>query len=233
MLEQLPLPLKLETFARFETFVAEPNAALVAHVGALAAGRRRDTLWLWGGAGCGKSHLLQAACRSAGADGRRAMYVPLAQPADWTPELLAGLEAIDLVAVDDVHTVASEADWERSLFSLLEAFQSRPGALLLAATAAPPAAGFALADLASRAAGAIVYRLEHLSEAGRRRALIEHARVRGLELEPAAADYLLTRVARDMREVCMWLERLDRAALAARRRITIPLIRETLSSVQR
>lgn len=228
MAQQLPLPLRLETFAHFETFVGTANASAAAHVAELAAGRRRDVVWLGGAPGSGRSHLLQAACRRAGRHARRAMYVPLGGSAQWSPEVLAGLESVELVAVDDVDAVARDAEWERALFALLEAFGSGKGALLLAAGASPRAAGFALADLASRAAGGVVYRLEHLHDAGLREALIAHARFRGLELEPAVADYLLNRVARDMRALCGWLERLDRAALVARRRITIPLIRETL-----
>lgn len=227
---QLPLPLRLETFARLETFVAGPNATLVAHVAELASGRRRDIVWCWGGAGAGKSHLLQAVCREAGHNGLRTMYVPLARAADFSPDVIADLEAVDLVAVDDVTAVVRDPVWERGLFSLLETFQVRRGALLLAAPVSPAAADFELADLASRAAGGVVYRLEALDDEGRREALVAHARFRGLELEAAAAEYLLNRVARDMRALCTWLERLDRAALVARRRITVPFIRETLES---
>lgn len=229
MPEQLPLPLVLDAFARLETFVGGSGEALVAHVRELAAGRRREIVWLWGGAGAGKSHLLQAACREAGREGLRAMYVPLARRAELSPDVLAGLESVELVALDDVDAVAGGPDWERALFAVLEAFGGGRGALLLGAAVSPAAAGFTLPDLASRAAGAVVYRLEPLGDADRRAALAAHARFRGLDLEPAAADYLVSRVARDMRELTAWLERLDRAALAAQRRITVPLVRRTLA----
>ena len=86
-----------------------------------------------------------------------------------------------------------------------------------------------LPDLASRAAGAVVYRLEPLQDEDQIAALIGHARARGLELDRAAAEYLQHRVARDMSGLTEWLERLDRASLVAQRRLTIPFIRELLA----
>ena len=87
---QLPLALALADHASFDTFVGAGNAPAVEHVRSAAAGAA-DTLWLWGGDGVGKSHLLQAACRAAAAAGRRAMYVAL--PADFEARIPARLDA--------------------------------------------------------------------------------------------------------------------------------------------
>ncbi len=222
---QLPLKLMLADHASFATFVAGDNAAAVQHARAVAAGTA-DTLWLWGSAGCGKSHLLQAACRAATAGGRRAIYVALGSAA---PDILAGLEELDVVALDEVERVAGSEAWERPLFGLLNEFLGRRGGLLLAATTSPAGAGFGLADLASRAAGAVGYRLKPLGDSERALAVRLHAEARGLELEPAAVEYLLRRVDRDMRVLTGWLDRLDRASLIEQRRLTIPFIRERLA----
>ena len=222
---QLPLALALADYASFETFVGGSNATAVEHVRSLAHGGT-DTVWLWGAAGAGKTHLLQAACREATAAGRRAMYVAL--PA-VSPEMLSGLEHIDVLAVDDVQTVAGDQAWEQSLFVILNAFSSRSGALLLAASAPASQCGFRLADLKSRGAGAVTYRLAPLDDAERAQALRLHAAARGLALEAAAAEFLLARVARDMSALTSWLARLDRASLTAQRKLTIPFIRELMA----
>jgi DnaA family protein len=101
---------------------------------------------------------------------------------------------------------------------------------LLAARTAAAAAGFALPDLASRAAGAIAYRLQPLADDDRVSALLGHAAARGLELERSAAEYLLHRVNRDMAELGRWLDRLDRASLIEQRKLTIPFIRSLLTA---
>jgi len=141
---QLPLALALADHASFATFVAGDNDAAVQHVRAVAGGvgGAGETLWLWGSPGCGKSHLLQAACRAAAADGRRAMYVALSTA---QPEILAGLEHLDLLTLDDIDVVAGLAVWEAPLFAILNEFLARRGGLLLAATVSPGAAGFGIA----------------------------------------------------------------------------------------
>jgi DnaA family protein len=224
-LGQLPLQLALADHASFETFVGGGNATAVEHVRSLAQGTA-DTVWLWGPASAGKSHLLQAACRAATAAGRRAMYVPL--PAD-SPAVLVDLEQVELLAIDDLHSVAGDLGWERPLFAILNAYLGRHGSLLLAATATATQCGFRLPDLASRGAGAVTYRVGQLDDAERAAALRLHAAARGLVLEPAAADFLLKRASRDMAALTAWLKELDRASLTEQRRLTIPFIRDVLA----
>lgn len=224
---QLPLALYLDSHAVFETFVEGANGAALAHVRALASGADRGTVWLGGARASGKSHALQAACSAAAREGKRAMYLPLAAP-EVVPDLLADLEELEFLALDDLHCVAGRPAWETRLFQILDGFQSGERGLLMAAAAVPAAAGFLLPDLASRAAGAAVYRLQPLDDAWQVEALLRHASHRGLELERSAACFLQARVPRDMRVLCAWLERLDRASLAAQRRVTVPFIREFL-----
>jgi DnaA family protein len=154
------------------------------------------------------------------------MYVAL--PAA-SPDILSDLERVDVVAIDDVHAVAGDLTWEEALFVIMNAFLGRSGALLLAAAAPASQCGLRLPDLASRGAGAVTYRLAALDDGERAKALRLHAAARGLTLDAAAADFLLTRVARDMAALTSWLARLDRASLTAQRRLTIPFIRELMA----
>jgi DnaA family protein len=197
---------------------------------AVAARQRRDIVWLCGPAGSGKTHLLQAACRAAHEKNAASMYVSL-RDADVHADQLLGAEQLGLVALDDVDAVAGNDAWEARLFSVFNEFHAR-GGLLLAARSAPAAIRFHLGDLASRAAGAIVYRLQALDDEQQLEALLEHARRRGFELDAATARFLQGRVQRGMTELCQWLDRLDRASLAAQRRLTIPFVREVLARHQ-
>jgi DnaA family protein len=137
--------------------------------------------------------------------------------------------ALDLLAFDDVHRVAGNPAWETALFAALNARLHR-GGLLLAADHGPRDCGFVLADLASRAAAASVYRLSPLDDESLQLAVVRHASMRGLELDDAAAAYLLQRVSRDLGELTGWLDRIDRFSLAAQRRITIPLLRQVIEA---
>jgi DnaA family protein len=224
---QMALPLRLDKHALFAAFVAGANGSALAHVVSVAARERRDIVWLCGPTGSGKTHLLQAACRAAHEKNAASMYLSL-RDADVHADQLLGVEHLGFVALDDVDAVAGNAGWEARLFSVFNEFHSR-GGLLLAARKPPAAIRFGLGDLASRAAGAIVYRLQELDEEQQLAALLEHARRRGLELDAATARFLQDRVQRGMTELCIWLDRLDRASLAAQRRLTIPFVREVLA----
>jgi DnaA family protein len=226
-LAQLPLPFPLEPSARFETYVAGENGALLAHLRSFSAGVASATgpLWLWGEPGCGRSHLLQASC-ATGMLGK-AMYVPLAElPA---PDRLEGLDSLAFVALDDVDVVVGDPAWDRALFGLFNAVQSGGVRLLCAARCAPGGLNFSLPDLSSRASGAIVYHIRSLSDENLIVALQVHARFRGVELPEPSARFLLHRAHRGMGALCQWIDRLDRASLAAQRKLTIPFIRAHLA----
>lgn len=222
---QLPLALKLKAHAAFASFVAGPNGQALEHVRAVAGGERRESIWLFGPPGTGKTHLLAAACREAGEAGATAMYLAPDQGED--PRIVAELEALDLIALDDVHRVAGVGAWEAALFSLFDSRLQR-GGLIVTGDAPPRDCGFDLPDLVSRAASLALYRLDHLGDEALEAAVLVHARERGLALDAAAVGYLLQRVSRNLGELTGWLDRIDRHALAEKRRVTIPLLREVI-----
>ena len=225
---QIPLPLRLDVHARFDTFVAGKNRVVLEHLLGIGGGQRAQVLWIWGTPGSGKSHLLQAVCASANDLGRPAIYLPMKSPGLPGPALLDGLETLDLVAIDDIEQIGGVADWDRSLFSLYNELLAQGACLLMTAPQPPGAITFSLPDLASRAAGAVVYRLTPLGEDDTITALKGHAHHRGLELPDASADYLMKHVERNMVALCGWLDTLDMASLVAQRRLTVPFIRDVL-----
>lgn len=219
---QLPLALALEDHAVFETFHLPGDGAL------LAAAREVTPpgLWIAGPTGSGKSHLLQAIC--AHRPERRAAYVPLADaPA---AEMLEGLEAMELVCLDDLDAVAGRDGWERALFRLVNGLSLGGARLAVTATGAPAELGLALPDLVSRCQALSLFRLRPLDDEERVRALRARAAFRGFELPEETARWLLRRVPRDMGRLTALLDRLDTASLAASRRLTIPFVREVLGA---
>jgi DnaA family protein len=225
---QLPLGLALDRDARFDNFFSGPNAGAVHAVCECAAGTDQPLLYLWGGIGSGKTHLLQAACQAAAAAGSTVAYVPLDQAGDWSAEVLEGLEAMALVCIDDLQAVAGRSDWEQALFALFNRLRDGGHRLAVAAVAAPAEIGLRMPDLASRLGWGGVFHLQALSDDDKLQALVLRARARGLELPAEVGGYLLTRFARDMPALFGMLEQLDRASLAAQRRLTVPFVKQVL-----
>ena len=226
-MDQLPLGLRLADRAVFETFWAQGNEQLLAHLRDLASGVVKGVTWLAGPHGSGKSHLLQATCAAAPVP-RRCGYFPLAQLLSFGPAALEGLPQLDLVCLDDLQRVAGQPDWERALFVLYRELEESGGSLLAAAPESPTLLGWELADLGSRFTAAAIHTLRPLDEGAQREALMLRAHVRGFELPQDVARWLQRRYPRDMGTLYQLLDTLDSAALVAQRRLTVPFIRSVL-----
>ena len=94
--------------------------------------------------------------------------------------------------------------------------------------AAGPALG--LPDLVSRLEMCTRYPLHPLDDAGRRAMLRRLSERLGLRLDDEVLDWWFARQPRDPASLVALLQRLDRATLAAQRRVTIPFLRELLRS---
>lgn len=224
---QLPLALRYPSDQRLETFIDAPAGSL-AQLRMLAEGGGGDWLYLQGPEGVGKTHLALGACATAEAAGRRAAYLPLQVASGRLRDALEALEGNDLIALDGLDVIAGERNDEVALFDFHNRARSAGITMLYTAQAAPDALALALPDLRSRLAQCIRITLLPLDETGRREVLRERAKRRGLELDDAALDWLLRRVDRDLTSLTTLLDGLDRASLAAQRRITVPFLRQTL-----
>jgi len=227
-MRQLPLGVRLKDAAVFETYFAGPNVGAVAHLRSLSDGSGTGGVWLWGPAGSGKTHLLQAACRATDESGRAAVYLPLEALAEHGAAPFDGWGDRDLVAVDDLDAIAGQPALERALFRLYNDLHEQGGHLLVTSLAAPAEVSVELADLRSRLAAGATYRLRRLDDEACVEALRMRAAHRGLDLPPETARFLMRRLPRDMASLCGWLERLDHASLAAQRRLTVPFVRGVL-----
>ena len=225
---QLPLALRYPPDQRLETYVGAPEG-LLAQLRALAAGEG-EWLYLAGPAGAGKTHLALAACAAAESAGRRAAYLPLKSAAGRLRDALDALDEAALVALDGVDAVAGQRDDEVALFDFHNRARGAGTGLLYVAQAAPDALPLVLPDLRSRLAQCARVVLSPPGEARRRAVLEERAQRRGLVLEPAALDWLLRRAGRDLGGLTALLDRLDKASLAAQRRITVPFLRQVLGA---
>lgn len=224
-MQQLPLGVRWRDSSVFATFLPGANTLALAQLQTLDRGSP-VALWLWGARGSGKSHLLQASCARAGALDRSAAYFTLRDR--FGPDALAGCEHLDLVCLDDVETVAGNAEWERAIFNLYNGLQEQQGRLLLSSEGSPKTIPWSLPDLRSRMLASIAYELKPLTEDEQREVLQLRARTRGLELPAETANFLLRHYPRDLRTLCNLLDTLDAASLAAQRRLTIPFIKEVI-----
>ncbi len=211
----------------FENFYAEQNQAIVDYLREEAL-QQKSSVYLWGNSGCGLSHLLQALCEKALRLHKTAMYLPLKESSDYTPEILADVEQIDVLCLDDIDTVLGQALWEEALFDAYNRLQASDKLWICSAKTSVRGLNCLLPDLQSRLSWGQVFHIEPLSEAETIAALQLHAKERSLIVGDEVIHFLLNHYQRDLSALLIFLEKLDAVSLAEKKRITVPFVKEVL-----
>ncbi|MCG8427756.1 MAG: DnaA regulatory inactivator Hda [Chromatiales bacterium] len=228
MHRQLALGFTLRDNTSFTTFAMGDNKQLVNDLKRSVAGNSEQFIYLWGGTGAGKTHLLQAACQHASEIGQSALYLPLRDAEAFGPEILQDLENLDLLCIDDIDAIAGNSTWEEALFHLYNRLRDGRTRLITTAGYSPLTLPLKLPDLRSRLSWGLSYQIAVLNDTEKRTLLINECQRRGLTLSTETADYILRHTSRDVGSLKELIEQLDKASLAAQRRLTIPFIKAVL-----
>jgi DnaA family protein len=223
-MKQLPLDIGLAQAPSLASFLAGPNEAAWKHLQLWTGSPTRSPVptYLWGGAGSGKTHLLQAVRQSLREQGAQVGWLDpsLAEPPPFDERWAA-------VLLDDVHRYG--AVQQHAAFSWFVQAQALQRGVL-AAGALPPAHLKLREDLRTRLGWGHVFGLHVLSEAERRSVLRQAADARGVFLGDEVMDFILHRFSRDLGSLMQLLDQLDAYALQTQRAITIPLIKAMLEN---
>lgn len=180
-------------------------------------------LLLVGPYGAGKSHLA--------AVWRQATGAALRHGPELTPADLEWVRAGRPMAVEDCGAGLDQAR-QVLLFHMINAMretgQESGGSLLLTAENAPAHWPLTLPDLASRLRAAPVARIEAPDDSLMAALLVKQFSDRQLRVGADLLGYLLPRIERSFAALCEAVERLDAAALAEQRPITVPFARKVL-----
>lgn len=226
-LRQLSLCVGLHDEATFANFYPGENIELLNELRQFIAGSSERFIYICGGHGSGRSHLLQAVCHERHQMDQTAMYLPLSQN-EFSPSILDGMEHLSLVCLDDLDHVLGKPEWDEALFHFYNRVRDNQTFLLVSAALLPTHIKSCLPDLRSRLSWGLLYQLSALSEKDRYDALIARAESRGFKLSDEVARFLLRHYPRDTHALFTILDCLDHASLAHKRKITIPFVRQVL-----
>jgi len=217
-MKQIPLAIAAGPEPGYDNFLPGPNSAALAHLRGLRPGAA--PVYLWGPAGSGKTHLLKGLTRDAQAQGQRTLWFSSRDGAPW--DLHDGAALVVLDGCDRF-----DPSQQHAAFRLFVEAATR-GMVLAAAGRVPPVDLPLREDLRTRLGWGHVYALQPLAESEVRAVLRREADRRGVFLSDEVMDYLLTRYARDLKHLMGRLDGLDQYALASKRAITVPLLRQML-----
>lgn len=231
---QLTLPVTLQDTATFDNYFPGPNAKLVAYLkefiadGNVSRNQKNHYLFLSGQPGAGCSHLLQACCHTALSQHFSAVYINF-QQMQLQPAVLENLELMKLICLDGLEYIVGKAEWEESVFHLFNRIMAQGSFLIISASLAPKFLSIQLPDLVSRLASGIYIYLHNLNDEEKMAALQLRGAQRGLTVNDEVGQFLLRHYSRNMSALFAALDQLDKASLVAKRKLTIPFIKEVLS----
>jgi len=214
-MKQLLLDISPDWWPAFDNFVAGGNGELLFVLHQALSGESRDrAIYLWGAAGSGKSHLLQAAVSAAQNVSYDAIYMRGVVP-----------DAHQIVALDDVEMLDDAA--QIALFNLYNEMRDSGGMLLVSGSCSPLHLNLR-ADLRTRLGWGLVYQVQGLSDAEKAEALKQYAEGRGFTVAPELIQYLLHHGRRDLPGLLAVLDVLDTHSLRLHRAPSIPMLKEIM-----
>lgn len=219
-MSQLLLDIAPDRQPSLDNFVVGRNLELLSALRhAMAGSSSERCFYLWGEAGSGKSHLLQACVLAALDNGHSAVYAHGSVP----PHSMDMGAAV--VAADDVEMLDDAA--QIGLFNLYNRMRESGGMLLVSGKGSPLHLRLR-DDLRTRLGWGLVYQVHVLSDEEKAQALTQHAHERGFVLPVEVTQYLLRHGRRDLPSLIAVLDALDEHSLRLHRAPSVPLLKEIL-----
>lgn len=231
---QLTLSVQLPDDETFTSYLSESNCLVVSQLKLFIEQsesfkpNQPNSFYLFGLPGVGKSHLLHACSAYADKLNKTSVCLSCAELLLLSVEVLDGLEQIDLICLDDIQLIANNNIWQQAIFDLYNRVLEQNNCLLISGDQSANQLDLTLPDLVSRLSWGFTEQVKRLEDEEKIKALKYRASKRGLTLSSDAANFLLNRLSREMKNLIASLDILDKASIREQRKITIPFIKDVL-----
>jgi DnaA family protein len=229
--KQLIFPFQINQKASFESFFCSPdNIELMSRLADLVASKNADELIINGAEGSGKSFLMQAICNELSSSEKQFAFMPMNKAINMGVEIFQNLASLDAVCIDDLQLILSREEWETALFNLINECQQSNCSLILSFGGNQSLEDITqLPDLLSRIKRMEFMKLQAVQDEFLNQALDFVSQQLDINLEKAELEFLLKHQTREFSLLVENLIALDKQAASLKRKITIPLIKETLN----
>jgi chromosomal replication initiator protein len=227
----------------FENFVVGPGNRL-AHAAAMAVseqpGRAYNPIFIHGGVGLGKTHLLQAMCQSIlnRQPTTKICYTSCSNFMDWfidavkagrMNEFRSRFRTTDILVIDDIHFLAKREQTQEEFFHTFNTLYQSGRQIILSSDAPPNDIPDLEERLVSRFNCGLVARVDKPCFETRVSILQSKAELQRLELPAEVPAYVAAKVDSNVRELEGALTRVRGYAMASGQPITLQLAKSALS----
>ena len=229
--KQLIFPFQIDQKASFDSFFCSPdNQNLMTRLADIVISQDANELIIHGEEGSGKSFLMQAICNELSSAEKQFAFIPMKKAFNMGVEIFQNLGSLDVVCIDDVQLIFKTQDWETALFNLINECQQSNCSLMLSLGGTQPLEeSVVLPDLLSRIKRMEFVALNAVQDESFNQAIDFVAQQLDISIEKAELEFLLKHQIRKFSLLVENIIALDKQAASLKRKITIPLIKETLN----
>ena len=229
--KQLIFPFQINQKASFDSFFCSPdNHNLMTRLADIVSGPDTSELIIHGEEGSGKSFLMQAICNELSSAEKKFAFIPMKKAFNMGVEIFQNLGSLDAVCIDDLQLILANQDWETALFNLINECQQSSCSLMLSLGGTQHLdESVILPDLLSRIKRMEFIALHAVQDEFFNQAINFVAQQLDIKIEEAELEFLLKHQTRMFSLLVENIITLDNQAASLKRKITIPLIKETLS----
>ena len=231
----------------FENFVIGPTNRL-AHAAAQAVaekpGEAYNPVFIHGGVGLGKTHLLQAIClRILGKKPDAVLYYTSCEgfitqfmsalQAGLMPDFRNKFRAVDLLIIDDIHFLAKRESTQEEFFHTFNTLYQAGRQIVISSDAAPEEIPHLEQRLVSRFKQGLVAQIQAPMYETRVAILQRKALIRGLTLPDPIAEYIASRIDTNIRELEGAITKLQMQSIVEGRPIDMPMAQAAIGDTAR
>ena len=229
--KQLIFPFQINQKASFDSFFCSPdNQNLMTRLADIVSSPDTSELIIHGEEGSGKSFLMQAICNELSSAEKQFVFIPMKKAFNMGVEIFQNLGSLDAVCIDDLQLILANQDWETALFNLINECQQSNCTLMLSLGGTQPLdESIILPDLLSRIKRMEFIALHAVQDEFFNQAIDFVAQQLDIKIEEAELEFLLKHQTRIFSLLVENIITLDNQAASLKRKITIPLIKETLN----
>ena len=143
--------------------------------------------------------------------------------------MLIGLDKLDIICFDNIEHIAGNPTWEMAFFYFFNLHRDQGHTLILSASCPPNEIAFQLPDLKTRLNWGLTLKIQPLSDERKNHCLNFQSRPNGLRNIASSRTFSPHALCRDLSSLWVLLTKLDHASLAAKRKLTLPFLKQILS----